>query len=31
MYYPGLVSISFRDHTPAKIALAAYKFGLKYV
>ncbi len=31
MYYPGLVSISFRDHTPAKIALAAYKFGLKYI
>ena len=31
MYYPGLVSISFRDHSPAKIALAASKFGLKYI
>ena len=31
MYYTGLVSISFRDHTPAKIALAASKFQLKYV
>lgn len=31
MYYAGLVSISFRDHTPAKIALAASKFKLKYV
>ena len=31
MFYPGLVSITFRDHTPAKIALAAYKFGLKYI
>jgi len=31
MYYPGLVSISFRDHAPAKIALAASQFGLKYI
>ena len=31
MYYPGLVSITFRDHTPAKIALAASRCGLKYI
>lgn len=31
MYYSGLVSITFRDHSPAKIALAASKFGLKYI
>ena len=31
MYYPGLVSITFRDHSPAKIAMAASKYGLKYI
>ena len=31
MYYPGLVSISFRDHSPEKVALAASKFGLKFI
>lgn len=31
MFYPGLVSISFRDHSPEKIALAASKCGLKHI
>lgn len=31
MFYSGLVSISFREHTAAKIALAASTYGLKYI
>ena len=31
MYYPGLVSISFRDHTPAEIALIASMQRLPYI
>lgn len=31
MFYSGLVSISFRDHSPEKILWAASRFQLKYV
>lgn len=31
MYHTGIVSISFRENTPEKIALAASKCGLKYI
>lgn len=31
MFYPGLVSISFREHSPENIAAAARKQGLKCV
>lgn len=31
MFNSGLVSISFRDHSPETIALSSAKFGLKYI
>lgn len=31
MFYPGLVSISFRDHSPQEIAFAAQQRGLNYI
>lgn len=31
MFHSGLVSISFREHSPRKIALTANKFGLKHI
>ena len=31
MFYPGLVSISFRDHSAKKLILTAHKLGLNFI